>query len=33
MKLQKKPTKRDTAIRVFQTDWTVIIENYCLPQF
>ncbi len=33
VKLQKKPTKWDTATGVFQTDGSVVIEQYCLPQF
>jgi hypothetical protein len=33
IKLQKKPTKWDTATGVFQTDGSVLITNYCLPQF
>jgi hypothetical protein len=33
IKLQKKPTKWDTATGVFQTDGSVTIEQYCLPQF
>jgi len=33
IKVQRKPTKWDTATGVFQTDGSVLIENYCLPQF
>jgi hypothetical protein len=33
VKLQKKPTKWDTANGIIQTDGSVIIENYNLPQF
>jgi hypothetical protein len=33
MKLNKKSTKRDTATGVLQTNGTVQIENYILPQF
>jgi hypothetical protein len=33
MKLSKKSTKWDTATGVLQTDGTVQIENYILPQF
>jgi hypothetical protein len=33
IKVQKKPTKWDTANGVFNTDGTVIIENFNLPQF
>jgi hypothetical protein len=33
IKIQKKPTKWDTANRVFKTDGSVIIENFNLPQF
>jgi hypothetical protein len=33
IKFQKKPTKWDTATGVFQTDGSVTIEQYCLPQF
>jgi hypothetical protein len=31
IKLQKKPTKWDTATGIFQTDGSVTIERYCLP--
>lgn len=33
MILQRKPTKWESATGVFQTDGSVIIEQYCLPQF
>jgi hypothetical protein len=33
IKMQKKPTKWDTANGVFKTDGSVIIENFNLPQF
>jgi hypothetical protein len=33
IKSQKKPIKWDTATGVFQTDGSVQIEHYCLPQF
>jgi hypothetical protein len=33
MQLQKKPIKWDTATGTFQTDGTVTIEKYHLPQF
>jgi hypothetical protein len=33
VKLQKKPTKWDTANGIMQTDGSVIIEKFSLPQF
>jgi hypothetical protein len=33
IKMQKKPTKWDTANGAFKTDGSVIIENFNLPQF
>jgi len=33
VQLQKKPVKWDTATGIFQTNGSVRIEQYCLPQF
>ncbi len=33
IKVQRKPNKWDTATGVFQTDGSVLVENYCLTQF
>jgi len=33
VKLQKKPTKWDTANGIMQTDGSVIIEKFSLPHF